>query len=391
MAKRTLSHLMIIIGAALIVIAVLLPTFLVPRLKVIPLDTVSTTVTEVREGALLDSGALAAGEVVDPRKDDPRCETAEEGEGEGDAGGALPLHCFINDEVPLKSSRHVRTEEPSDKERVTLEAGTVIMREDRDEPRNLINATVDRITLDRANAFPVDEPISSISGAAPGQEGADEPVQFTRPGIQYQFPFDAEKKSYPYYDAIGLDLFEIDFKEEEQQDGETVYKYSMTVPPQNLYENTRAHATRDGRELTKADESSLASLRLKFPAEVWGLEGEDEVEMDRYYTTTRTVRVEPTTGMIVNGTEEIFQFYARDDAEAKEMVTEEGRKKEAEERNRTALDFSGQWSEETKKNQLAKAKDSKSALNIAGTIVPWVLGIIGLILVLLGIRSLRRS
>ena len=51
---------MIIIGAALIVIAVLLPTFLVPRLKVIPLDTVSTTVTEVREGSLLDSGALAS-------------------------------------------------------------------------------------------------------------------------------------------------------------------------------------------------------------------------------------------------------------------------------------------------------------------------------------------
>lgn len=383
MAKRTLAHLMIIIGAALIVIAVLLPTFLVPRLKVIPLDTVSTTVTEVREGSLLDSGALASGEAVETREDDPRCEA----EGENPD---LPIHCFIAD-VPLKSSRHVRTEEPSDEERVTLEAGTVILREDRDEPRNLINATVDRITLNRTNAFPVDEPISSISAAAPDQEGADEPVQFTRPGIQYQFPFDAEKKSYPYYDTIGLDLFEIDFIEEEEQDGETVYKYSMTVPPQNLYENTLAHATRDGRELTTADESTLASLRLAFPAEKWGLEGDEEVEMDRYYTTTRTVRVEPTTGMIVNGTEEIYQFYARDDAEAEEMVTEEGRAKEAEERNRTALDFSGQWSEETKKNQMAKAQDSKSALTIAGTVVPWVLGIIGLILVLLGIRTHRRS
>ena len=38
-----------------------------------------------------------------------------------------------------------------------------------------------------------------------------------------------------------------------------------------------------------------------------------------------------------------------------------------------------------------KAKDSKSALTIAGTVVPWVLGIIGLILVLLGIRTHRRS
>lgn len=43
--KRTLGHALIIIGAALIVIAVLLPTFLVPRLRVIPLDTVSDTIT----------------------------------------------------------------------------------------------------------------------------------------------------------------------------------------------------------------------------------------------------------------------------------------------------------------------------------------------------------
>ena len=51
------------------------------------------------------------------------------------------------------------------------------------------------------------------------------------------------KKSYPYYDTIGLDLFEIDFIEEEEQDGE-IYKYSMTVPPQNLYENTLARHPR---------------------------------------------------------------------------------------------------------------------------------------------------
>lgn len=384
MAKRTLSHLMIIIGAALIIIAVLLPTFLVPRLKVIPLDTKSTTVTETRESTLLDSGALAKGEPVESRKNDPRCKV----EGENPD---LPLHCFINDEVPLLSSRHVRTEEPSDAKRVTLEAGTVILRDDREEPRNLVNATIDRITLDRTNAFPVDEPISSIFSGAPGQEGAEEPVQFVRGGIQYQFPFNAEKKSYPYYDATALELFKIDFVDEEKQDGKTVYKYTMTLPPVNLYENTKAHATMGGRELTESDKSSLASLRLKFPAEKWGLEGDDDVEMDRYYTTTRTVRVEPTTGMIVNGTEEIYQFYARDAKEAEQMVTEEGREKERKERNRTALEFTGQWNEETKKNQLGKAMESKKALTVAGTIVPWILGIVGLVMILLGIRIHRRS
>ena len=40
---------------------------------------------------------------------------------------------------------------------------------------------------------------------------------------------------------------------------------------------------------------------------------------------------------------------------------------------------------------MEKAKDAKSSLKMAGTIVPWILGIVGLILVLLGIRTHRRS
>lgn len=382
MARKTLSHLMIIIGAALVIIAVLLPTFLVPKLKVIPLDTVSTTITDVNTGALLDSSQLAKGEPVEPRVDSERCQDEE---------GDTPLHCYINDEVPLYSSRHVHVEEPSDEKQVTLEVGTIVAREDRDEPRNLINATVDRITLDRSTAFPVDEPISSLSLSAPGQEGADSPVMFTRPGIQYQFPLGAEKKSYQYFDAIALDVFPIDFIGEEEQDGTKVYKYSMTVPPQNLYENTRAHFTSDGSDLSEAEKSSLASLRLKFPASVWGLEGDEEVEMDRYYTTVRTVRVEPSTGMIVNGTEEIFQYYARDDAEAEEIASEAGREREKQERNRTALDFHGQWSDETREGQMGKALDSKKKLTLAGTIAPWTLGILGIVLVALGILTYRRT
>ena len=127
--------------------------------------------------------------------------------------------------------------------------------------------------------------------------------------------------------------FEIDFVGEETQDGVKVYKYSMTIPPQNLYESLTEHFTRDGRKLTEADKSSLASMRLSFPAHKWGLEGDDDVELDRYYTNVRTVRVEPTSGVIVNGTEEMFMFYAKDDKEAEEIASKAGREKEAKEQN----------------------------------------------------------
>ncbi|MEJ5920327.1 DUF3068 domain-containing protein [Corynebacterium sp. H78] len=397
MAKRTLSLVMIVIGAALLVIAVLLPSFLVPKLRVIPLDTKSSTVTNIENGYLLDSGLLAKNEPAADRKDDPRCKDAgadkPEGDAEADKPAEMPLHCFIG-ETPLVSNRHVRIQEPADKKVATMEVGTVVLRDDREEPKNLVNATVDRITLDRSTAFPVVDPVSTIELNAPkaggGEDTADIPA-FTREGIQYQFPFGTTKKSFPYFDATALQTFPIDFVGEEKQDGTTVYKFTMEVEPVNLYESQKAHFTQNGRKMTEADKSSLASLRLKFPASKWGLEGDEEIEMDRYYTNVRTVRVEPNTGMIVNGTEHIFQFYARDEEEAKDIALGAGREKEKQERNRTALDFVAQWSDETKANQLEKAKESSKKMTMAGSIAPWILGIIGLLLVIFGIRMHRKS
>lgn len=384
--KRTLGHALIIIGAALIVIAVLLPTFLVPRLRVIPLDTVSDTITEVRDGTLLDSSQLGKNEPTPNRKNDPRCK-AETDEEKRD----LPVHCFINDKTPMQSKRHVEIEEPADEKIATLQVGTTLLRDDRKEPKNLINATLDRITVDRSTAYPVDDPISSVAINAP-QGGSDtKPPTFTRPGIQYQFPFGAQKKSYPYYDVQAMRNFEIDFVGEETQDGVKVYKYSMTIPPQNLYASLTEHFTRDGRKLTEADKSSLASMRLSFPAHKWGLEGDDDVELDRYYTNVRTVRVEPTSGVIVNGTEEMFMFYAKDDKEAEEIASKAGREKEAKEQNRTAMKYTAQWDEGSKGRQMDRAKEARKSLAIGGTVAPWILGILGLVLIVIGFRIRSKS
>lgn len=62
------------------------------------------------------------------------------------------------------------------------------------------------------------------------------------------------------------------------------------------------------------------------------------------------------------------------------MVTEEGRAKEAEERNRTALSSSASGTRTPRRTSWEKAKDAKSSLTMAGTIAPWILGIVGLIL-----------
>ncbi|ALA68214.1 DUF3068 domain-containing protein [Corynebacterium lactis] len=379
--KRTLGNALILIGAALIVIAVLLPTFLVPRLRVIPLDTVSDTSTEIREAALLDSALLGKNQPAPGRENDPRCKATTDEEKQ-----KLPVHCFINDKTPLQSKRHVEIEEPADEKVATMQVGTTMLRDDKEEPNNLVNATLDRITLNRSTAFPVEDPTSSVAINAPKSGQDTEPPTFPRPGIQYQFPFGTEKKSYPYYDVQSMRNFEIDFVGEEEQAGETVYKYSMTIPPQNLYESLKEHFTRDGRKLTEADKNTLASMRLSFPGHKWGLEGDEDVEMDRYYTNVRTVRVEPTSGVIVNGTEEMFMFYARDAKEAEEIASKAGHEKERAERNRTAMDYTAQWDGKSKEAQMQKATDAMSAMFIGGTVAPWILGIVGLILVLVGFR-----
>lgn len=383
MARRTLSYIAIAVGVALIVIAVLLPTMLVPKLRSLPLDTVNTTSTELRSGAILDSNQLAKNEPVPNAVDDEQCAA------EGDA--SLPVHCFINTEAELRSVRHVRMQDPADAEVVTFEVGTSILRNDKEEPANLINASVDRITLDRFTQFPIDEPTSTIQFYDYNESDSNVLNPFTRPGIQYTFPMGAEKKSYPYYDVVAMKEQPIDYIREETVDGETVYVYEMDVEPVNLYDQFIAHQTAGGRELTEADEAHLGSLRLGFPASQWGLEGDEEIEMDRYYANVRTVRVEPTTGMIVNGTEDIFQFYAQNDEEAYEIARGDIREAEEQDRNRTALHYAAQWDEDTQNTQMTNAKDSKGLLNIAGIWAPIGLGILGLVFLILGFIGVRKS
>lgn len=404
MARRTLSYIALAVGAALIVIAILLPTFLVSKLRSLPLDTVSSTITEARPGAILDSNQLALGEPVPNAAGDDRCPVpasagddedeeaaATEAADEDAAPSGLPLHCFINTEAEMRSIRHVKMQEPADGDVVTFEVGTTIVRDDKDEPDNLINATLDRITIDRFTQFPIDEPTSSIQFHDYNEPGAQELREFTRPGIQYTFPMGAEKQSYPYFDVVGILEQPIDYVSEETQDGETVYVYEMDVEPVNLYDQFIAHQTADGRELTEADENHLNSLRLTFPADQWGLEGDEDITMDRYYANVRTVRVEPTTGMIVNGTEDIFQFYAQDEEEAYEIARGDMRAEEERDRNRTALHYAAQWDEETQNNQMTNAKDSKRLLNIAGVWAPIGLGILGIVFLILGFLGLRKK
>lgn len=120
--KKVLSHVAIVLGAALLVIALALPMYVVPKGKVIPKDIESATVTKVAPGALVNAAALAEDEPVQGKGSLPECR-----------GENKVVSCFIMEDTDLQSQRFVMAQEPSDDDVVTLEAGGTVYRADAPE------------------------------------------------------------------------------------------------------------------------------------------------------------------------------------------------------------------------------------------------------------------
>ncbi len=427
--KKVLSAVLAALGAALLVLGIALPTYVIPKGKVLPLDLVSTTGTAPTPGNLLDSKALAAGIPVDGNESRPEC-----------SGDVKQVSCFMWHGLDIQSQRFTVAQEPSDDKQVTLELGQTVFRTDLPEPNNLISATVDRITLDRKTQMPVADPVSSVLMTPPitGADGARKTASvapFTRNGIQYQWPMGTDKKSYPYFDLTSMTTNDIDFVAEEDFDGVTVYRFEQTIDPIEIYP-LKAEALESDGELDAADKAVLAPYRLAFPANVWGIEATEAdmqkarekqameareaheaavkaaeeaglpapeapaelpeldpatvpVELTRFYTVERTIWVEPRTGVIVNGQENIWKFYARDLEEANTIATE-GREAELANPTRTALYYPGAWNEESRANQMAKAREGFEKMEKLGKTVPMIIAPVGIVLLAAGLFLARK-
>jgi hypothetical protein len=393
--KRILTHTALVVGVALLVLAYALPAFVLPAGKVVPKDIDNYSATTPAEGELLDSAAMAAGKVVGDNTRRPECR------GDSDK----PVSCFIWHDIELKNQRHVVAQEPTSKKKVTLEAGGTLVRTDLPEPRNLVTASVDRTTLDRKTAMPVDEPVSSLDMTTPGAPASggdrvgEETPQFTRTGLQYQFPFGTQKKAYPYFDQQVLRTQNIDFVDKEKIDGENVYRYEQVIHPTEQFPPVEQMLSSDG-DLSDADRQTLASLKLTFPAKAWGLNADDvdgwdgqgdgpDVEMSRYYTVHRTLHVHPETGVIVKEEEETWMFFARDSDDASRIAADKDA--ELENPRRTALYYPAVSDDATVETRMSEAKSGALRMDVIGQYIPWGAGIIGVLLVGYAVVLIRRS
>ncbi|MEU7767063.1 DUF3068 domain-containing protein [Nocardia sp. NPDC049190] len=335
--RRTVACLLVGLGALLIVAALMIPTYTVDKLAKTPLDIEITTIATNQPGE--DSLVLDAKSLTSPE-------------------GAAK----VDSNVPLVSQRFLTVEDPADATEMTVQAGQTLRRIDKQGDTGLLTATIDRVTIDRKTGMPVDKDPNGSIAVTTTKEGESiaEPVQHT--GLQYRFPIGTEQKSYPYFDITARKTFDVNFVEETEINNMKVYHFQQSVPATNLWEVAQAPTN-----------------RLSLPAAKWGVEGgegdEAPVTLTRFYTNTRDLWVEPETGTVIKGGEQIHLYYART-----------GDKPEV-----TALKSHLVFDENTIESQIAVAKENIDKLSLYGRIMPIVFGVLGVVAliagVLLGVRG----
>ncbi|TSD99340.1 DUF3068 domain-containing protein [Skermania sp. ID1734] len=319
-SKRVLALVLVALGALLIAAALMIAFFMKPRLEKTPLSLEVTTVSTTKS-----ADTIVPESITSP------------------TGAAQVDH-----NVPVVVQTFITVEDPSDANKMTLQAGTTTRRTDKQGDTGLLDATVDRVTIDRKTGMPVDDPVGTIQteGNAPGAE-----VQHT--GLQYRFPFGTEEKSYPFFDVDARQSFPINFVEKAEINGLPVYHFAQKIAPVDM-------STVPG----------VVGGKLALPAEKWGVAGGPQiVTMTRWYANDRDLWVEPKTGTIVKETDNENQYFART-ADKPEV---------------TLFKANLSYDENTIEAQISKAKDGIDKLSLYGRIIPIVVGIIGAILLIVGV------
>ena len=345
-----LAALVIIgLGSALLIAALLLSTYTVGKIEKIPLN-IDQTLVASGTGTALDPASLSAG----------------------------PGAKFVVDQnVPLVSQQAETVETPANAEVVTLQVGTTVRRTDKQKDNGLLLAMVDTVTLNRTTAEAVsDEDRPGGSVQKPRTIEDDQPptnIALPHDGLSYRFPFNTEKKSYPYFDPIAQKAFDANYDGEDDVNGLTTYRFTQNVgydADGKLVEPIKYASLYD------KDEDGEVTVR----AELWGIGDVDPFEpitMTRYYAAQRTFWVDPVTGTIVKSEEHANHYYARDPLRPEMAVA----------------DYKVTSTEETIESQVAAARAERDRVALWSRILPISLAAAGVVALvgatLLGMFSVR--
>jgi Porin PorA len=333
------------LGAALLIAALLLTTYTKGKIAKIPLD-IDTTLVSDGTGTVFDPASLNSPKFV------------------------------IDKNVPVSFQQQISVEAPSNADVVTLQVGNTVRRTDKQQDNGLLLALVDTVTLDRKTALAVSSdtnPGGSVQKPRPiGDAQPPTSIALPHEGLAYRFPFDTEKKTYPYFDPIAQKAFDANYDGEEDVNGLSTFRFTQNIG----YDS-------EGKLVEPVKYASLygddADATVSARAELWGLPGdpEEQITMTRYYAAQRTFWVDPVSGTIVKAQEHGYHYYARD--ALKPEVT--------------FADYKVTTTEQTVESQVASARDEGDVVALWGRILPITFTAIGLLAlvggVLLGSFTLR--
>ncbi len=336
------------LGAALLIAALLLSTYTKGRISKIPLD-IDTTLVSDGTGTVLDPASLLGERFV------------------------------VDRNAPVAMQQQLSVEAPSNSDVVTLQVGDTLRRTDKQQDNGLLLAMVDTVTVDRKTALAVSSDTNPGGAVQKPRSIEDQnpPTNVALPhdGLAYRFPFDTEKKTYPFFDPIAQKAYDANYEGEEDVNGLNTYRFTQNVG----YDGSGAEAKLDEpvkyASLYDNDEDSQVTAR----ASLWGIEGDpdEQITMSRYYAAQRTFWVDPVSGTIVKAKEHGYHYYARD--ALKPEVT--------------FADYTVTSNEDTVESQVASARAEGDTVGLWGRILPITFTVLGLVAlvggVLLGAFTLR--
>jgi DUF3068 family protein len=202
--------------------------------------------------------------------------------------------------------------------------------------RTFVRATLDRVATDRRTGEAVNCCGEAVDSA---------PTRHT--GVSYKFPFDTQKKDYAWWDPTSKQAPAAKFVSEEKVQGLTTYKFLQVIPPTQIRTN-------------------------EVPGSLVG-ETAPSVQAPVFYSTTRTVWVEPKTGIIVKGNEQ-NKTTLRDTAGQDKV---------------TVIQYDLTFDNATQQAQAKLAKDNISKINAVSLWLPLLGLVLGIILILAGLIIMR--
>jgi hypothetical protein len=221
-----------------------------------------------------------------------------------------------------------------------------------------VNASVRELCLDRFSAEAV-APCTNQYLQKTKEEGKDTKIPGTRgqaqfPGLNFKFPFQTEKRTYPWYDSGVGKPVDAKFDGEEKLQGLSVYRFKQSVPPTDV----------DGRDVP----GSLVD------------KPEPTVSVRLYYQAEKTLWIEPDTGALIKVRQSVKQELRTSDQNAGQGTA--------------AFDGTLELNKKTVDANVRVAEDNKSKLWLLTgfPVILWIAGgvllAVGIVLLLAGRRRI---